>query len=180
MPVHRYVSKRERVVVTSQPSGRWRLSAREREALQLIASGMTPAQAAAEMGVGTSRVNDCLRFALVKLGSPERPGAVHWAYTLGEISPPEHTNDGADLVLSGGQHEVLRGLAGGQDLRWIAANGRVHLDVVRRDVRALMALVGAKTPAHLIRRGWELGVLGPAPDKAPVARLSGAQGVPSI
>ncbi|MFE2179065.1 hypothetical protein [Streptomyces sp. NPDC059455] len=112
----------------------------------------------------------------MKLGSPERPGAVHRAYMLGEIPPPEHTNDGADLVLSAGQYEVLRGLAGGQDLPWIAANGRVHVDIVRRDVRALMALVGAETPEHLVRRGWELGVLGPAPDKAPVPRLSGAQG----
>src|SRR5262249_4691106 len=107
-----------RVMVTSQQCqspGRLRLSAREREALQLTASGMTPAEAAAEMGVCTSRVNDCLRYASAKLHSLERPGAVHRAYLLGEISPPERTNDGVDLVLSTGQQEVLRGLAGGQD-----------------------------------------------------------------
>lgn len=151
-------------MVTSQPRpsrGRLRLSAREREALQFIASGMTPAEAAAEMGVCTSRVNDCLRYASAKLRSPERPGAVHRAYLLGEISPPEPTNAGASLVFSTGQREILRGLAGGQDLGWIAANRRVHVDVVRRDVRALMALVDARTPVHLIRGGWELGLLGP-------------------
>ncbi|MFF4482905.1 hypothetical protein ACFY1A_38685 [Streptomyces sp. NPDC001520] len=127
---------------------------------------MTPAEAAADMGVCTSRVNDCLRYASAKLHSPERPGALHRAYMLGEISPPEHANDGADLVLSAGQHEALRGLAGGQELDWIAANLGMHVDVVRRDVRALMALVGAKTPAHLIHRGWELGLLGPVLDDA--------------
>ncbi len=144
-----------------QSPGRLRLSAREREALQLTASGMTPAEAAAQMGVCTSRVNDCLRYASAKLHSPERPGAVHRAYLLGEIPPPEHTNDGVGLVLSTGQHEVLRGLAGGQDLGWIAANSGAHVDVVRRDMRALMALMDARTTMHLIRRGWELGLLGP-------------------
>ncbi len=150
--------------MTSQPRpspGRLRLSAREREALQLTASGMTPAEAAAEMGVCTSRVNDCLRYASAKLQSPERPGAVHRAYLLGAISPPEHTDDGVDLVLSTGQHEVLRGLAGGQDLEWIAANAGARVDRVRGDMRALMALVDARTTVHLIRRGWELGLLGP-------------------
>ncbi|MEU4896222.1 hypothetical protein AB0B12_26300 [Streptomyces sp. NPDC044780] len=152
-------------MVTSQPSGRLGLSAREREALQLIAGGMTPTKAAAEMGVGTSRVHECLQFALVKLGTPERSGAVHRAYLLGELPPPERTDDGADLALSAAQHEALRGLADGQDLAWIAANGGVRVDVVRRDMRALMTMVNARTPAHLIRRGWEIGLLGPGPDE---------------
>ncbi|WP_413100880.1 hypothetical protein [Streptomyces sp. Inha503] len=153
--------------MTSQPRkppGRLRLSAREREALQLTASGMTPTEAATEMGVCTSRVNDCLRDASAKLLSPERPGAVHRAYLLEEIPPPDRTNDGVDLVLSTGQHEVLRGLADGQDVGWIAANRGVSTDIVRRDVRKLMALVDAKTGAHLIRRGWELGLLEPQRD----------------
>lgn len=151
--------------MTSQPPGRAGLSARECEALQFIAGGTTPAEAAAEMGVCTARVNDCLRYASAKLHSSERPGAVHRAYMLGEVSPPESFED-ADIVLSAGQHEVLRGLAGGQDLGWIAANIGVRADVVRRVVRELMTLLGAKTQAHLIRRGWEFGLLGPSRDDA--------------
>ncbi|MBA6440661.1 hypothetical protein [Streptomyces sp. GMR22] len=124
---------------------------------------MTPTEAAVEMGVCTSRVNDCLRYASAKLHSPERPGAIHRAYLLKEISPPEHANDGVDLVLSTGQHKILRGLAGGQNLGWIAANRGVPVGVVRRDMRALMALADARTTVHLIRRGWELGLLVRAP-----------------
>ncbi|MGP3945143.1 hypothetical protein [Streptomyces sp. 6N106] len=152
-------------MVVSQPPRRLKLSAREREALQLIAGGMTPAEAATEMGVCTARVSDCLRFASAKLNSPERPGAVHRAYMLGEISPPESIDD-ADIVLSAGQYDVLRGLAGGQDLGWIAANIGVRADVVRRVVRELMTLLGAQTEAHLIDRGWGFGLLGPTRDDA--------------
>ncbi|MGW4073776.1 hypothetical protein ACWELB_09700 [Streptomyces asiaticus] len=126
---------------------------------------MTPAEAATEMGVCTARVTDCLRYASAKLHSPERPGAVHRAYMLGEISPPEPIDD-ANIELSAGQCVVLRGLADGQDLGWIAANSGVRVDVVRKDVRELMALVGAKSPAHLIHRGWEFGLLGLTRDDA--------------
>ncbi|MEV5778401.1 hypothetical protein AB0L49_45605 [Streptomyces antimycoticus] len=84
---------------------------------------------------------------------------------LGDISPPELIDDGG-IVLSAGQHEVLCGLAGGQDLGWITANSGIGTDEIRRDVRELMALVHAKTLAHLVHRGWELGLLGPALDEA--------------
>ncbi|MER8156894.1 LuxR C-terminal-related transcriptional regulator [Streptomyces sp. NPDC094472] len=161
--------------MTSQLPGPLRLSAREREALQLIASGMTPAEAATEMGVCTSRVNRCLRYASAKLHSPERPGAVHRAYRLEEISPSESIDD-ADIVLSAGQHGVLRGLAGGQDLGWIAANIGVRADVVRRVVRELMTLLGAQTQTHLIYCGWEFGLLGPTRRDATSSSIVGALG----
>lgn len=153
------------------------MSDREREALRLTAIGMTPAEAATEMGVCTSRVNRCLRYVAAKLHSPERPGAVHRAYTLREISPPELIDAGG-IVLSAGQHEVLCGLAGGQDLEWIAANSGIWAGEIRRDVRELMALMGAKTLAHLVHRGWELGLLGPARDKATSSRSLGAGPTP--
>ncbi len=94
---------------------------------------------------------------------------MHRAYMLGEMSPPESIDD-EGIALSGGQHEVLCGLAGGQDLEWIAANSGIWADAIRRDVRELMALVSAKTHEHLIHRGWELGLLGPARDEATSSR----------
>ncbi|MEV6132098.1 hypothetical protein AB0M05_35825 [Streptomyces violaceusniger] len=71
-----------------------------------------------------------------------------------------------DIVLSASQHAVLRGFAGGHDLEWIAANSGASLDVVRTDAHELMALVGAESWAHLIHRGWNLGLLGPGRDEA--------------
>ncbi|MFD7505412.1 response regulator transcription factor [Streptomyces sp. NPDC059850] len=133
------------------------ISRREREAIQLLAGGATPTEAAAEMAVHPSTVNAFLRNASAKLHAVTRPGLVHKAYRLGVITPSEP----ADRLPI---EHILRGMATGHDFPWIAANSGVRVDTMRDDVSALMRLMGAKTHEHLIRRGWELDLLGPAQD----------------
>ncbi|MBU3865343.1 hypothetical protein KN815_15070 [Streptomyces sp. 4503] len=62
------------------------------------------------------------------------------------------------------RHPVLRGLADGRDLPWIAANSGLTVDPVREEARILISLTDAKNTENLIHRGWELGLLGNGPN----------------
>ncbi|WP_445520350.1 helix-turn-helix domain-containing protein [Streptomyces sp. NEAU-174] len=147
--------------MTSRPPKWLGLSAREREAVQLMALGMTRTESATKMGVCTARVNCCLKNAAGKLRTPTWPGLVDRVYTLREIDPPESTTEGASIDLT--RHHVLRGLADGRDLPWIAANSGLTVDTVREEARTLISLTDAKNTENLIHRGWELGLLGSSP-----------------
>lgn len=59
------------------------LSPRERELLQLVASGSTNRQIAAELGIGSETVKTLLTRAFVKLGTTRRAEAVSEAHRLG-------------------------------------------------------------------------------------------------
>ncbi|MDW6057874.1 helix-turn-helix transcriptional regulator [Streptomyces sp. FXJ1.4098] len=147
------------------------LSPRQREVLGLMASGMTNLEVAAELGMSSSAVADHLAHAGRKLGSSERPGMVHAAYTRGELDPPERVLRVRAEVTSR-ERWILQGLADGRTLEEIAAGSGLYVRVVRADARALRARLRAKSTAHLITRAWQESLLGPE-SAQPAAETSG-------
>ncbi|WP_230992381.1 hypothetical protein [Streptomyces endocoffeicus] len=85
---------------------------------------------------------------------------MHRAYEQGELDPPAPAPDGLDIVLTADQHYLLQARADDQSYKAIAKIRGVRIYDVRQAERALMSLLGAKSPAHLMKRGRELGLLG--------------------
>ncbi len=122
---------------------------------------MSTSQAAAEMKVTTDTVQGYLGHAAGKLGGMgDRAAAVHRSYVTGALAPPDAEPAG-NLVVTSGQLRVLHGMAEGLSRQELAAGSGFYTDNVRGEERALTALLGAKSPAHLITCAWRQGWLGP-------------------
>ncbi|WP_079151833.1 response regulator transcription factor [Streptomyces sp. RTd22] len=140
--------------VTTRGPGRPRLSSRERDSLQLMARGMTTAEAAAELDVMVATVTKHLMHASGKLGCDDRAAMVHEAYRLLELDPPEQSAEWDEVIITARQHYVLQRLANGQT-------------VMPDEERALMAVLDARSRSHLITRGWQIGRLSSARQETP-------------
>jgi DNA-binding NarL/FixJ family response regulator len=149
--------------LTCRQPGSPPLSRREREALQLIANGMSISQAAAEMKVATDTVKGYVGYAGGKLGTRDRAAMVHRSYVTGELTPPDPEPSG--YVVTSGQLRVLQGLADGIAREEMAAGSGFYTDNVRAEERTLTALLDAKSAAHLITCAWRQGWLGPEPSR---------------
>ncbi|MGW2331612.1 helix-turn-helix domain-containing protein [Streptomyces sp. NPDC001700] len=146
--------------MTRRQPGSPTLSGREREALQLIANGMSTSQAATEMKVSADTVQGYIGHVVGKLGTGDRASAVHQSYVTGALTPP-NAEPAGNLVVTSGQLRVLQGLADGLSQQELAASSGFYTDNVRAEERALTALLGAKSAAHLITCSWQQGWLGP-------------------
>ncbi|MDT3395304.1 helix-turn-helix transcriptional regulator [Streptomyces sp. B1866] len=143
------------------------LSARQREVLALVAQGSTPTEAAAALGLSDNTVYSYLRLSAEKLGAPERPGLVHAAYTSGQLPPPPG-DEQMRPEIPARQRALLDLLADGLKVRQAAARLGTSSRRARREISALCAVLGARTAAHAVTRGWQLGLLG-TPSRQPGA-----------
>lgn len=136
-----------------------RLSARQREVLDGIAQGLTPAEVATNLQIAEGTVKVYLQHIAGKLGTTERAAMVHAAYTCGELPAPGRVQWGqADLSLD--QMAVLHRLAAGSTVVQVAKELRRPLHAVRRDAREALTALGAANAPQAIRRCWQLGILG--------------------
>ena len=63
------------------------LTPREREVLELLASGLNPAQVAARLHLGPETIRSHVKSAMARLGASTRAQAVALALALEEIEP---------------------------------------------------------------------------------------------
>lgn len=161
---------------TTQAGGP-RLSAREVEMVQLIADGRRIAAIAMELGLTPGAVRSTIRRLHSRFGGGRREAVLDSLYRSGHLRAPAATSPVPSSALDAGQEGLLTQLAAGWTSRQISAD----LDISRRTtgdrIQALLMRLGARTRAHAVRRGWELGylsaatVLPIAPEPPGVTRL---------
>ncbi|MFI9630039.1 helix-turn-helix transcriptional regulator [Streptomyces sp. NPDC052042] len=147
-----------------------RLTAGEKALVELLANGLTVKQAAVALGISPNTAESRYASARRKAGGvPGAPGLVHQSYMANALDRPEAVDDADAVHLTGDQKQTLDLMAEGLNASQIAQKTKRPLPVVRRDARDVTAAVGGTSPAHTIKRAWQLRLLGVAEPVAPAA-----------
>ncbi|MFF2331795.1 MULTISPECIES: LuxR C-terminal-related transcriptional regulator [unclassified Streptomyces] len=139
-----------------------RLTPRQRDVARHLADGLHAAEVADELNLSLATVRQYKTAAGHRLGVSGAPALVEAAYESGDLDQPDPDPEAGKALacLPDVQRKVLALRAQGMGVQEIADHLSRPVHVVRKDVRALMAALGAKTPAHAITRARQLGLLG--------------------
>lgn len=134
-----------------------KLTAREIQVLELVARGKTNLEIGADLGLSPVTVKQHLSRIGVKLGIGDRAGILGAAIKTGVLQVPVEGQVPAGF--NKGLFDVLVRIARGLDNRQIAAELDVDFEVVKRRVRRLLKLLGARNREQAVVAGFACGVL---------------------
>jgi len=137
------------------------LSGRPLQVLRLLAEGGTPHTIAVELGIEKHTVHcyleDVRRKTGVGKGGAADPAAVEAAYASGILPSPDRIADGVDVPEQ--QRVLIPLLARGLAAEEIASVLKRRVSDVNWALRALQRTLGASSPAHVITRARQYGLV---------------------
>lgn len=135
------------------------LSARERAVLTGLADGLSMAEVALGLRISQTTANGYLRSARHQLyQASEIPQLIAIAYTVEAIPRPQE-RDLPGVALPGSQRRLVPLVAEGLSAAQMGARLLVPVDEVRREARALLETVDARTRPHFVTRAWAYRLL---------------------
>ncbi|MEU0689816.1 DUF6302 family protein [Streptomyces uncialis] len=134
-----------------------RLTAEVRRTLAATAAGLGTQHIADRDRIPHTLVLDHLATACEVLGAQRLPELVATAHLAGILPTPTAT--GKPVTVTDQEETVLLLTLDGLDTRTIADRLGTTRTTVHTRRQALMARLGAHTPAHLVTRAWQAGLL---------------------
>ncbi len=136
----------------------------EQRVLAGIAHGLYTPEIADRERLPFPYVRACTQALRHALGGRNHAAMVHRAYLTGALPPP--APDPAPVRPCPGQRLLLPHIAAGDDVEEMSTALGCPVTAVRRDARALLAVLGAVNAPHAVTRAHQLRLLpGPAPDR---------------
>lgn len=136
--------------------------------IALLAHGLTGTQIGVRLGMPGESVNAHLERIAAQVGVGGPAGIIGHCYKLGMLRRTAGDRAAPDVPLAAGEDSVLAMIGQGRVDREIAADIGLTERTVRAVVARLALKLGARTRAHLVHLGYQLGHL-PLADRPPSA-----------
>ncbi|HYH36229.1 MAG TPA: hypothetical protein VD706_01885 [Candidatus Saccharimonadales bacterium] len=151
------------LLAVRESQDRFNLSDANIRELELIASGATPAELAAERGVDPRVVSKERIYPVKKLKAGTQHHAVRLGIEHGFIKLDKVPDGSSDVVLPDGYHEILELYSRGLYEPQIAETVDKSIDTVSSSLHLMLDKFSANGRMHLIKRAFEEGILQPDP-----------------